>query len=363
MPRSSWRAFECPRLYKRPPRSLVQILVVTMLTVAWTCLPSIAQAAPLTAKTAGFDAHSAGTYVDDSGKEQDILSRKLRTQYDTSVLYTFRADKPELNKTYQLGNERIVRKQFLNQIRWIAREHREQGQPLQSADSLRELAAVQLCIWSYDDREFLSPQRVPDHELRSRAGYLRRRADANKSTPPQTVLRTVELDVDTVRSTATKVEIEVRLDDTESGESLPGQSIMFSYDGKPERLKTDDRGRFLVLRQRLDRKVEAEALWEGRYEEGALWFSDDASQPELIQAEALNIKLHKTSVVDPANLKSGLDLMYQTIGDALAEHTPLGPQPAALIGLIALGGGWAILAARTMWALIQARKQGTQNNP
>jgi hypothetical protein len=164
----------------------------------------------------------------------------------------------------------------------------------------------------------------------------------------------VELRMDVVRSTATRVELDVWLQDAESGDGLRNHPVTLIYDGKSEDLKTDNTGHVLAHRPRLNRKVIAEASWQANYSAGALWIAEDVNQPPLIQAEPLEIKLRIASTIDPDKLKSGTDLMYQEIGDFLEKHTPLGPQPAARIGLVALGAGWIILLVQIV---VQMRRR------
>jgi hypothetical protein len=305
--------------------------------------PAAAGAEPLTAKTGEFRTYSE-TYVTDEGSEQSILGRMLKTAGASSIVYTFFPGQPNLSKVYRLGTEEVVRRHASAQVRWVASRHEEFGEVLKGP--LREMAAVQLCIWSFDNDKYLTPEQVPDEELRARAAYLREAADQHQSEQPPNVLRQVELSVDVVRSTARHVELDLWLRDSESGRPLRDNSVTLSYDGEPVELTTNDHGHALVQRDRLDRKVTAEASWESSYAKGVLWVADDASQPELIQAEDLKTRLRTAMTVDPDTLKSGTDLMYQEIGDLVARHTPLGPQPGALIGLIVLCAGWVLVAAR-----------------
>jgi hypothetical protein len=311
-------------------------------------VPTAAGAEPLTARTAQFRTYNE-TYLAADGSEHSILGRMLTTGFASSIVYTFIPGLPALSKAYRLGNENVVRRHGSVQIRWVAKRHEEFGQKL--APPLREMAAVQLCIWSFDDGGYLTPQRVPDEELRTRAAYLREEADRHASEQPQNVFRQVELSVDVVRSTAKRVELDVWLRDTDSGSALDGHEVTLTYDGASEVLTTNDGGHVLAQRDRLDRKVTAEASWQAHYSQGVLWVADDSSQPELIQAERLQTKLRTAVAVDPDSLKSGTDLMYQEIGDFVDRHTPLGAQPAALIGLIALGAGWVIVALQFVYQL------------
>lgn len=361
-PRSTPDRFNLARRLRSPcPRALAAATVISSaILVVGPAESASAGSAPIVAKTVKLSVY---TYmVDAKGKQIEVLPTMLGGDIDTTAVFTLDPSaKVALNQRYAVTKKAVVRAYDLERAVWLTTNHQTIGKPLNQTtdDYWSELAATQLCIWadrgSTSWRAWLNDERVPSVDIRERARALCEAADQQntKTTRITDYATNVGLDLDVVRSTATKVTLDAYLRDTKEGFSLPNQEVTVQYDGQTFKRKTDRGGiaRFEVPRR--DRKITASAVWSTRYPAGTLWVPDNSAYPALISAEYLEYRSVVTNNVDPTTLTSGVPLVYQMVSSWLEKHTPLGSQPAAAIGLAVLAVGYSLVLLRGTWALIK----------
>jgi hypothetical protein len=235
---------------------------------------------------------------------------------------------------------------------WLASKHGSVGTPL--GDYWEELEAVQVCIWAQLDNGTLVPERVPSYSVLNRAKELCRtvaHVDPAKDSPYPVTHRRIELSPFVRRSSASTVNIEVRLADLDTNTGLDGYRLDASYDEIEVHPITGKGGVAQLSFPRRDDNVLFEVHYRGDYSVGIPWVSADGTEAPIVTAEQVPVQFSDHVQIKPSDLTSGPSLAYQQLGDFMAAHTPLPPRPGAAIGLVLLLLGWAITLGTSVFTL------------
>lgn len=293
-----------------------------------------------------------GSFINADKESKPVLTGKLENEErsKSAVVYTLSPTQLPLGSRYRMIAADAMRSPELNSARWLAARHWQEGKQLKYWP---ELVAVQLCIWSFNSSFSLSQEQVPDAAVLMRAQDLcaavkaaEAKATAASGLETPAVLRQIHLGVDVVKSTATHVTVEARLEDRDTNREMKNYPLHLTYDESEKLVETGPGGVVRLDYPRQDHKVLLRGRYEGEYGEGVPWASVDGRGPYLITGESLPQTYVAEKVIDPSTLTSGAELAYQLVSDFMAKHTPLPSRPGAVIGLIVLVGGWILGLAK-----------------
>lgn len=277
-----------------------------------------------------------------AGRSYGGVSPLCIAESDAAFTYTLHpGDAPKMASEYKSVGWNVIRENHRREMSWIAWHGHEVGKPLQPF-APKEFSARQIAIWSYGAEVPISPETVPDAQLRTRAKELWAAADAVTNFDSYAPM--VNLSVYVTKATYDKVFLEASLRD-EEGDPLVNKNIRILWNNSVVIKKaTDKDGLARATKPRPDRLVKLAADWPNTsYKPGTYLLPTDLSQPPLLLQEDLNFYLRDERDIDPATLTSGPQLLYQTVSDALrAVFGTYGQQVAALGVLLLIAGPYAV---------------------
>jgi hypothetical protein len=277
-----------------------------------------------------------------AGRSYGGVSPLCTAESDAAYTYTLHpGDAPKMASEYKSVDWDVIREDHKREMSWIAYNGDEVGKSLEPFDP-KEFSARQIAIWSYGTGVPISPETVPDAQLRTRAQELRAAADAVKDFGSYAT--TVNLSVYVTKATYDKVFLEASLRD-ENGDPLADKTIRILWHNSVViEKKTDHDGLVRATKPRPDHLVKLAADWpDTSYISGTYLLPTDVSQPALLMQEELDFYLRDERDIDPATLTSGPQLLYQTVSDALrAVFGTRGQQVAALVVLLLIAGPYAV---------------------
>lgn len=324
---------------------IARAAIILSLTISFALLDvTIARAGSetVTGTVVALGINAEGTFFDERGDAQPILTSRLRNQSNSelSVIYTLYPRPPKSGANYELGTPSALRTVGLHTAYWLAQHHENIGTPLRGGLGWSEHQAVQLCIWHRGAKFELSPSRVLDQTVLARAQELCTAAE--KADPESTEAffspygRRLDLRLNVRRATATRVFLEAQLKDAEKNEGVPNARMTITYDGmKSPEQSTGKEGVLLVPYKRSDETMDFDALCKWQFKAGNPWVSSDGTQPPIVTGEPVPVDYRAHLEIKPQDLASKEDLAYQWVGQFFGVT-------GATVGMIIIIGGWLL---------------------
>lgn len=159
--------------WETPVHVIARAAIILSLMISFALLDvTIARSGgqTVTGTVVALGTNAEGTFFDERGDAQAILTSRLRNQShsELSVIYTLRPGTPKTGANYELAPPSALRTVGLHTAYWLA-QHKDIGTPL---EGWPEHQAVQLCIWHKGAGFELSPSRVLNQTVLARAQEL-----------------------------------------------------------------------------------------------------------------------------------------------------------------------------------------------